>query len=240
MKLSIVLLSRQRRELLANLLDSIAKQTVQPELLDVIVGMDVDDVESIRNSTSIENRHKFCTAMFRTRQFNMHEYINFMARASEGEYVMVLNDDCEINTYGWDDAIRSEIKDQLTKWPDGIFYIRTKDNSIDKVGGAEYASFPIVSRKAIDAAGIFMDPNFPCHGADVATWRIYDAIGRVHPTECFEINHILHATTEMIRRKDETALNMIARTITNTQDYWSSDISPYVDKLKAAIECESV
>lgn len=239
MRLSIVLLSRHRRVLLDNLLKSLAKNTIRPELLDVIIGMDTDDMESLGESPRIEQQYSFCTTMFRTRQINMHDYINFMARASVGEYVMVLNDDCEINTYGWDQAVRHEINQLEEKWPDKIFYIGTNDNSIDKVGSREYASFPMLSREAINA-GLFMNPDFPCHGADVATWRIYNELGRVYHSQAFEINHVLHASVESLQRKDDTALYMIQRTMTSQNNYWTSDLTPHLNLLRGKMICESV
>ena len=232
MKISIVLLSRKRIGLLRDLLQSISDNSDDISNIEVIVGLDLDDQSSMSEVAVTENIYPFCQMIFRTRQFNMHHHINSLARMSTGDYVMVMNDDCRIITSGWDSRIKAEVLLVKEKWADDIFYIATKDSSIDKVGNCEYASFPFISRTAILAGGVFMDQTFPCHGADVATWRIYNTIGRVHKTECFEIDHILHSSPELLAQKDETAGTMIGKTFASPMNFWDSDISGVVNRLR--------
>jgi len=221
--------------MLANLLASIKQTTSQIEKLEVIIGMDIDDEESLAVAQGLEEEYPFCRTIFRPRQHNMHCYLNFLARSCHGDFVMVLNDDCEFLTEDWDDMARTEIHRIHQTWKDGIFYIATSDNSIDKVGSKLYASFPMISKKAINTLGFFMEERFPAHGADVGTYRIYNAIKRTVYFDFIKINHVFHSSEEAIAAKDETALEMIEKTFNHGTDYWSVDVSRHAEKLMEGI-----
>lgn len=235
MNFSIVLLSRKRTFMLANLLASIQQTTSQLSQLEVIIGMDIDDEESLAIAENLEERYPFCRTIFRPRQHNMHSYINLLARACSGDFVMVLNDDCEFLTEDWDDMARQEIQRIRQTWKDDIFYIATNDNSIDKVGSKLYASFPMISKKGINTLGFFMEERFPAHGADVGTYRIYDAIKRTVYFDFLKINHVFHSSKEALADKDETALEMVEKTFNHGTDYWSVDVSHHAEKLMEGI-----
>ncbi len=234
-KISIVLLSRNRVGLLKNCIHSIVDNALNPDRLEIVVGMDLDDAPSIRASVTLDEMSVRVKPVFMLRHYNMHEYINFLARASTGNVVIVINDDTEFTSPGWDDYLEKEYARCLSEWPDGIWYGISNDDSIDKGGDKTYASFPVVTRQAVIAAGEAMDESCPAHGADVVTHRIYKEIGRVVQLDELRISHLLHNSQEVLARKDATAVEMIKKSLDNPRDYWTRDITDKVVGLRARL-----
>lgn len=227
MDFTIVLVSRGRPNLLANLLASIAR-TAKSEY-EVLVGCDNDDLVT-RNSYQAE-LYKFDKAkfFFQERNPNLHQYLNYLASVGTGKYIFGLNDDCELVNELWD--IKSlEALDKAGP----ICYGVTQDNSIDKVGPADYASFPIISRVAFEKLGFFMEEGFGNHGSDVVTHRIYSSLGLTCQVPVY-IRHIYHETPMLLqaRMNDQTAKEMIERSLKENKlnQLFTYDISSYVEKL---------
>lgn len=226
MDVSVVLVSRNRPQMLIGLLNSLKANS---ELTyDVHIGFDLDDLTS-----------NYCWGLglfdgdniktyWRERTNNLQKYLNFLATQTTGDYIFGLNDDCIIQTRGWDRKIR----EGLDKNGPACYGV-TKDNSIDRVSG-DYAAFPIVSRAAFMKLGFFMDDRCENHGADVVTHRIYKEAGLAFPVD-LNIRHLLHETPEALqkRQEDKTATDMIERTFSNENihNIFTTDITPYVRKL---------
>lgn len=205
---SIVLMSRSRPEMMSRLYESIkAKSLLNNE---IIIGLDNDDPllsEYVRLFGDID----IVKLDIRNRDKNLHVRINDMLDLVSGNYIFVLNDDCELYSYGWDLAAIPTLDQK-----GDIVYGRTYDNSIDRISD-EYSAFPIVSKIAAQKLGFIMDDTFGNHGSDVVTYRIYHAANAVVDLPCVLIDHILHNSDEaLIRRQhDKTAVDMINRTFEN-------------------------
>lgn len=226
---SLILVSRSRVLLLKKLLESIALNTVLP--YEVLVGIDTDDVCTISAIQELSRENvKFIIA---DRTENLTARINHLASLSTAPYVFVLNDDCTIENHGWD--VRA--KRQLDK-NGPIVYGRTKDNSIDKIGYGEYASFPIISREAINRLGFFMDESYGNHGADVIAYRIFKEADKVVDVPV-DIRHIYHESTSALqaRLNEKTAYEMIQRSVSEEKNplnkLFEYDVSESVRKLLA-------
>lgn len=227
MDFSIILLSRKRPRLLRNLLNSIQK-TCKTEF-EVLAGCDLDDSETQQSKYLFE--YQFAKLYFSARNPNLHTYINFLASESKGKYLFVLNDDCLLLNDGWDSIAKARM-DAFGE----IVYGCTNDDSIDKIGLKDYASFPIVSRPAYNRLGFFMDETFGNHGADVVTYRIYRDAGKICHLPEVRINHGFHCTPDALnaRLKDETASQMIQRSLAGGLDInklLTCDIKDKVNKL---------
>jgi hypothetical protein len=233
-KFSIILNSRKRVPYLKELFGSLAMTTVlpwmPPEDVEVLVSVDHDDTEtqeymkwmSDKGSGIYKVRYEVIP-----RSLHLNNRLTSLARQATGKYILILNDDTEIQTYLWD----ANAWDVLEQYPDGIVYGYTDCNSADKEGSAEYASFPIVSKKSVDILGYFMHPAFTSLGGDVHLWRIYNELGRVVDTG-IQIRHTLHETVAQVLNPDQTAAEMRNQVMGN---WWGQDISEDVEKLRKCL-----
>lgn len=226
---SLILVSRSRVLLLKKLLESIELNTILP--YEVLVGVDSDDVDSIAAIDDLSRKNIRFIVSERTP--NLTTRLNELAKLSTAPYVFVLNDDCEIQNHGWD--VRA--KRVLDKYGP-IVYGRTRDNSIDKISYGEYASFPIISREAIDKLGFFMDESYGNHGADVIAYRVFQSAGKVFDVPV-DIRHVYHENQSALqyRLQEKTATEMIQRSISETENplnkLFEYDVTENVRKLLA-------
>ncbi|MFI5405002.1 MAG: glycosyltransferase family 2 protein, partial [Nitrososphaerales archaeon] len=177
---SLILVSRGRLELLRNLLNSVRATTVLP--FEVFVGCDEDDFSYLEVQDLLKQDYPFLTLVFRPRRENLHEYMTELAHMSSGTLLFVLNDDCVLTNTGWDRLAKA----RLEAFGDVVMG-QTNDDSIDKCG--DYASFPIISRKAFNKLGFLLEESCGNHGADIITTRIYREAGKLIRLPEVEISH---------------------------------------------------
>ena len=139
--ISVLLPTRGRREVLKKSIQSLIDKANQPERLEILFGIDDDDEgvsEYIKeelapyfNERSIEAR----ASVFKPLGYdNLHIYVNTLAGAATGDWLFFWNDDCLMESEGWDDVIRQY---------DGQFkLLGPKDNH----DGHPYAILPIVPK----------------------------------------------------------------------------------------------
>jgi hypothetical protein len=237
MKFSLILNSRGRSDYLYNLLASIHNTTANLNDIEVLCSCDNDDIDTynavVRDfglNGSLISQFPFAKFEFIDRERNLIKRFNRMAKICQGRYIFVLNDDVQILTKDWDIIAWN----QLDVVSDNIIYGHVRDNSCDKEYHAEYSSFPIISKKAVEALGFFM-PDFICGlGGDVVIWRIYDAVGRIVNLD-IDLRHILHETVERVVNPDMTAHEMRQNTYANPVDIWGCDLSEHIERLRTAI-----
>lgn len=222
-KFSIILVSRNREEMLGNLLRSIFGTSHFDN--EVIVGCDLDGDPYTK--LWCEYKDSPVRFLLSPRPDNLHTYINDLAKLARGDYLFVLNDDCELSTYDWDFHANRVLGD--------FSYGKTHDDSIDRVN-TNYAAFPIVSRKCYEKLGFLMDETYGNHGSDVVTWRIYQQAGLVVDLPMVGIRHVYHNSQAALsqRQQDKTATDMIGRTFSAGFDVgqlFSCDVSDKVKKL---------
>ncbi|MHA2180337.1 MAG: hypothetical protein ACXAAH_02805 [Promethearchaeota archaeon] len=209
-------------------MNSIEMTAANPYDIEVLVQIDEDDEESIAFFNE-ENSYSFILRSFiADRPKNLHTSINNLAKNTNGDFLFVLNDDTQFTTYGWDNSIKHiDSKD--------IWYLRTKDNSCDKVHDKLYSSFPILTRGAYKALGYFMSEKFVGLGADAHLWRLFKGVDRVKETDV-NIDHIFHRTVEDVMNPDNTAQYMRNNTWSNNVDPWSIDMTEEIHNLLNKIE----
>lgn len=223
---SIILNSRGRPQLLQNLLFSLQVNTYDLSRVEVLIGIDDDDT----SEDEVLDKFSWVTPIRSPRNKNLHQKLNQTARHANGVYIFVFNDDCRMITYGWDIIAKSLLDNYLRDKPDGIVLGQTQDNSVDKIG--TYSSFPIISKKAVDCLGIFMNEEFPAHGGDVVIDRIYRSVNRVLPLDI----HICHSFHDEPQKKlDITGNEMRQTTFQNRMDYYDFNIEEYTRKLNELI-----
>lgn len=235
MNFSLILNSRHRPQLLGHLLESINDTTSDLSQIEVLVSCDDDDIESYDFVGEHKDLWPWAKFEFIERERNLSTRINRLANMAVGRYIFVLNDDVEILTDGWD-KIAFE---QLSIMSDDIIYGRTKDNSCDKEYHAQYASFPIISKKAVEVLGFFMPPIFVGLGGDVLIWRIFNEVNRIVDLD-IDLRHVLHETVELVINPDQTAAEMRANTYANPINIWGVNLNEHINKLKAVIDGHSI
>lgn len=190
---SIVLASRDRPELLNNLLKSIRDNTENINQVEVLVGIDHDD-------TTTQNVVKILTDSYPFMQFHSRkrsswlnrDYLNWLYNEfSKGDYIIVCNDDVVFETKNWDIIMLAKLNSYLADKPDGIVYGYINDALINRQG-LGYCCFPLISRAAAEAAGFAIPPEYPAWSADVALWRVYSALNRICDISEVMIKHISH------------------------------------------------
>lgn len=242
MNFSLILNTRKRVPLLKSLLESIQRKTHDLSKVEVLIRFDDDDkdtevfkmVNQARNG-NLDEKFPF-KFYIGPRNRNLHKNINFLAKESKGRFIFVLNDDTEILTNNWDSRALENINsfkvDNNIK--DDIIYGFTHDTSVDKATGKNYASFPIISKQAVNVLGFFMHEEFVGLGADAAIFRVYKCIERVVDTK-IALDHIYHNSFQKIMNPDLVAMEMRQYTIQHPVDPDKFDISTNTNKLKSFI-----
>lgn len=181
-KFSLILASRNRTYLLANLISSLKSSTKNINQIELIVICDDDDKDTMNFKTDINFK-----LLSRPRSKYMHrDYLNWAYPYAEGDYIIVLNDDTEFVTKDWDEI-------DLTD----VYY-----GFIETYTGEKLCCFPLLSRKAIDSNGFIMPNERKSWGADHDIFHIFNnvSVNKVKRLP-MSIIHISHHTN--LREKDE-------------------------------------
>ena len=140
-KITILLPTRGRPELLEKSLKSLIDRASNPEDIEIMLGLDEDDtatIDYIKETIAPYLQDKGVEAranIFKPLGYeNLHTYVNTLAGASMGEWLFFWNDDGIMTTEGWDDVINSYT---------GQFKLLAPN---DNHNGHPYAIFPVVPR----------------------------------------------------------------------------------------------
>jgi len=207
---SILVPSRERIELLGNLCSSIARNTINPDKIEVLIAYDLDDEATIKVINDFSNTYgSWLKFIGRQRGTSIsRDYYNWLYKASAGKYIIGLNDDCRIETLGWDYIIKNKI--DKCGFGDNIFYGWIGDAYpvfVDpfhtRLSGG---SFPLVSRQAIQKLGYFMHEDLGGWGADIYLYNLYSQANRII---CFHEVTIYHISAIHGKRpRDATSFSM--------------------------------
>tara|TARA_B100000575_G_C23080114_1_gene622272 strand:+ start:502 stop:1362 length:861 start_codon:yes stop_codon:yes gene_type:complete len=140
-KISIILPTRGRRDVLKKSIESFVDKASNPERIEILFGVDEDDKgvnEYIKENLAEYLKSKKVEAranIFKPLGYeNLHTYINTLAGNSTGDWLFFWNDDCLMVTEGWDEVISS--------YTGQFKLLGPKDNH----EGHPYAILPIVPR----------------------------------------------------------------------------------------------
>jgi glycosyltransferase involved in cell wall biosynthesis len=162
-RISLLLPTRGRPNLVARLLRSIVAESAHPESIEVVVCVDDDDVES-HGISSDELKLKLVIV---PRQ-SMGMYNSICLAESSGDITIAINDDMVVRTKGWDDRVRS----MDARYGDGIYL----GYGNDLFKGAKLCSFPILSRETCQALG---DPYPPVYRGAFLDTQLMDIFNRL-------------------------------------------------------------
>jgi ABC-type polysaccharide/polyol phosphate transport system ATPase subunit len=133
-RISVLLPTRGRPELLRRFLESVLARSERPDLVEVVVYADEDDPPSQRSEVEgLEVRTIVGPRV------SMGEYNTACFEASRGDIVVLGNDDVVIQTRGWDRKLR-ELDATV---PDRVYLAYPND----LFKGRDLSAFPILSRR---------------------------------------------------------------------------------------------
>ena len=213
-------------------IDSLFNKALDPDNVDVWVKYDNDDETTDAYVKSVPFDIKKVKFFASPKPTNLHTELNKLASISFGKYIFVFNDDCIMETNGWDEIAFSKLENSFEA---GIVYGQTSDSSADKNKDFDYSSFPIISRAAFNALGYFMKEEFVGLGGDSSIYRIYKEISRIVDLKEIVIDHIFHNSVEKVSNPDETARQMRENSWSENVDPFSIDITKDLDKIKKSL-----
>lgn len=175
MNFSVVFPTRERPELLLNLLNSIKVNTFDPENIEVLIAIDEDDTSY--NHIDWEPYHHFVRVFRVKRSLNFsRDYYTFLAQQSTGRWIIACNDDCQFETRAWDEIAFQALKDApgvVHGWiQDGLDGYRAP-------GHGNYCCFPLQGRAGFEALGYIFPSRIPTWGADIWLKSLYDQVDSV-------------------------------------------------------------
>jgi len=140
--IDVLLPSRGRPELLARSVRSLRTRATAPARVTVWVGADKDDPATVQAAI---DAHAHCVLFTRQGYERLHVYYQQMAEGSDGQWLLVWNDDAVMLTPGWDEV--------LAGLPRRVLVADLQSHH------SPMCCFPAVRREAVAAAGKFSSDN---------------------------------------------------------------------------------
>jgi hypothetical protein len=161
------------------------------------------DLKEVKENVSI------CILSREHSDYLNRDYYNYAANQSLGEYIWCIGDDITFLTKGWDLILKEKIEEYLKNKTDRIAYISVNE----KGSKAKHPCFPLITREAFNATGMYFHPELMSWGADRCLWELYNGINRVLYIPEIEIEHLSYHDGKA--EFDETAKSMRERFFRN-------------------------
>jgi ABC-type polysaccharide/polyol phosphate transport system ATPase subunit len=139
-RISLLVPSRGRAELLQRFLESVLARSERPDLVEVVVYADEDDPQT--HGLRVEGLD---VRTFIGPRATMGHYNTACFENSRGEIIALSNDDVVIQTRGWDRVLR----EMHAAMQDGVYMAYPND----LFKGRGLSAFPVLSRKACEMLG---------------------------------------------------------------------------------------
>lgn len=250
-KISVIIPTRQRSQLLINCLNSLLDKSYKEDrLFEIILLVDNDDSETLQTAIELQSKFNFInqfdstlcnslTIMIVCRsEYMQRDYNNAGSVAAKGELVLVLNDDVIMNTENWDHIIYQFYKNNKTK--DDVMMIAIYDNTHDSeskdCNGEIRASdthgpcFPIVTKTFINHMKGIFPSNIRMWGADIILFKIFQNIGRVYSLKNVSVNHSSFHTSTRTRDNINDHVSNIS-----SKEQYLPPLSEYINYIKLII-----
>lgn len=249
-KFSLLCPSRGRHNLLKNLIDSLKKTVSDPNIIELLIVIDNDDLdtEKFLEQTNYKNEPFKIKIFKRERsEYSNRDYYNWLAQFSEGKYLWILGNDLVFKVKNWDFIIEKKIDDYLKNKPDRIACFGAKDNTPKPdIKQPPFPCFPIVTREAFEELKFILHPEIKTWGADEALYELYTPIERYLPIDTDDLgndvvylDHISYHTKLIAEDEFAVRVGKIFRDSPsyNTSNYVISYIIPrQVAKLRGRIK----
>lgn len=195
MMLSILICTRQRVSSLDRLLRSIVDNAHDMNNIEVIIGYDYDDEETIQFINTLENLPNLNYKTFEfdgngsyycgnCKEFYLNRHkdiLHPMTLMSSGDYLWGVGDDTEIKSKNFDIVMKEYIEYFLKDKPNRILYAQAMETNRYKTQGITYctetnmnfACFPIITRESFEILGFMVPLEISGPSADITLARIY-------------------------------------------------------------------
>lgn len=162
---SVIVPSRGRPEHLVSSISSLIRLSDHPELLEVLVGLDLDDIDSKnlpeRLKSEFSEVNVRCEFFTRLGYDRLDEYWNALGLRSSGDWVLMWNDDAVMQSNSWDTFLRRSSGSLAM-----VVYPRVANDTLQTL-------FPVVSRSWLALFGRIAAWNH----ADSYIWRLVGPFG---------------------------------------------------------------
>jgi glycosyltransferase involved in cell wall biosynthesis len=136
-RISLLLPTRGRPKLVERFFTSVIAQSAYLELIEVIVCIDDDDIDS-HSITSNDLDLK----LIKVPRQGMGAYNTMCAQRASGDILIAVNDDIIIRTKNWDEKVRA----LDARYPDGVYL----GYGNDLIKRARFSTFPILTRETCE------------------------------------------------------------------------------------------
>lgn len=161
---SFILPTRGRTADLTRLFESIRSTTVRPDAVEVVLVIDEDDAETLAFTyEGLVFQRIVVPPGLPMGALNMAAY-----EKARGSYVMIINDDVEIRTTGWD----AEIMKVFAGYPDGIVLVHVND----LIFKHRLCTFPFVPKIFCEIAGGLCPTEYYRHRIDDHIYNIFNLL----------------------------------------------------------------
>lgn len=144
-KVAVVAAVRERVDLVRQMLASLHATADDPTQIEIILRCDVDDAAMITALCDLECQ--FIVGPRAKGYASLPAFANECARLAQADLVLVVNDDAEFQTPGWD----TKLLRAAAEYPDGLFVFGVE------TANAQNFIFPCVSRRLMQTLGGVFD-----------------------------------------------------------------------------------
>lgn len=232
-KFSLLCPSRDRLNLLENLIQSIIDTTSNLEDVELLIAIDSDDLDTAKYFEDKEYPFKVKVFIRDRSDYINRDYYSWLAFFSEGKYLQVIGNDIVFKVKDWDKIICEKIEEYLKDKPDRIACIGIRDNHSKMTENPRFSCFPIVTKEAYKSVGFILHPELKTWGADAAIYELYNGVKRyLMINDCIYIEHISHHT-KMTAQDDLSArIEAIFETSVKPRYIIDNLVPGQVEKLK--------
>ncbi len=97
MNISILLATRKRKHLLEKSINSLVQNAKDPTRIEIVFGIDEDDVDSARFVNSVFKHVRKKILSFKPIGYvNLHKYMNTLAAAGSGKWLFIWKNACRL------------------------------------------------------------------------------------------------------------------------------------------------
>ena len=182
--------TRGRHVLVDRLFVSLAKTASQPDLIEVIIYVDEDDLDSHNLNSDFLKVTRIIGP-----KASMGSYNSICYDAAQGDIIMLINDDMVINTSGWDEKIiefDAKISDKIY-----LIYVN------DLFKGRNLCTFPILSRRTCE---FLVEPYPKEYQGAFIDYHLFDIFKRLQHAGFDRIHYMSDVVFEHLHYRSGKAL----------------------------------
>jgi hypothetical protein len=165
--ISVLLPTRQRVELVKHSLHSVVSTASNPAEIEILIAYDNDDAESQEFFSGPQwkqwqTQHGVSARVFCVPRWgykSLYKYYNYLADQSQGQWLLLWNDDAALETLNWDDCVRQNHSWRM------LLHIPCRNLAINS------SIFPLFHREWLDLFGTVSPVNHPDSWISEVCWR---------------------------------------------------------------------